>query len=225
MAKDWGCGVPEYWSKPFVRAAQYDSEDTGNQERMTDNESRCGMDRRDDDTSISVMTAADVMHPVLTIAAEALWREAVQLLLGSALDAAPVVDREQCVVGILTQTDLATRMSGVERTELRAVLDGVITIRSHRTLLRWHESPRWEMGSTVATLMTTPVVTVRPETPLPTVARALLDHNITQVPVTDADGHIRGMVRQHDIVAAVAMWSASLFPPAERDAFAAWASS
>ena len=183
------------------------------------------MDCRDDDTNVSVMTAADIMRPAPTIAAEALWREAVQLLLGSALDAAPVVDREQRVVGILTQTDLATRTSGIERTELRAVLDGVLTIRPHRTLLRWHESPHWELGSTVATLMTAPVVTVRPEAPLPTVARILLDHDITQVPVTDADGHIRGMVRQRDIVAAVAMWSASLLPPAERDAFAAWAAS
>lgn len=192
---------------------------------MTDTESRRGMDRRTNETNIPVMTAADVMRPVPTIAADVSWREAVQLLLGSALDAVPVVDGEQHVIGIITQTDLATRTHGIERTELRAVLDGIVTIRSHRTLLRWHQSPHWEMGSTVATLMTAPVVAVRPETPLPVVARILLDHDITQVPVTDSDGHIRGMVRQRDIVAAVAMWSASLLPPAERDAFAAWAAS
>lgn len=171
------------------------------------------------------MIAADVMRPVPTIEAHVSWREAVQLLLGSALDAVPVVNGDNRLIGIVTQTDLATRTRGVERTELRAVLDGVITIRSHRTLLRWHASPQWEMGSTVATLMTTPVVTVRPETPLPTVARTLLDHDIAQVPVTDTAGQVRGMIRQRDIVAAVAMWSASLLPPAERDAFAAWASS
>ncbi len=192
---------------------------------MTDIESRRGTDHRGNDAGIPVMTAADVMRPVPTIAADVSWREAVQLLLGSALDAAPVVDGERRVIGIVTQTDLAARTRGVERTELRAVLDGVITIRSHRTLLRWHESPHWEMGSTVMTLMTAPVVTVRPATPLPVVARILLDHDIAQVPVTDSDGHVRGMVRQRDIVAAVAMWSASLLPPAERDAFAAWAAS
>jgi CBS-domain-containing membrane protein len=192
---------------------------------MTNIESGRGRDHRGSETSIPVMTAADVMRPVPAIAADVSWREAVQLLLGSALDAVPVVDAEQRVIGIVTQTDLATRTRGVERTELRAVLDGVITIRSHRTLLRWHESPHWEMGSTVATLMTAPVVTVRPETPLPVVARILLDHDIGQVPVIDADGHVRGMIRQRDIVAAVAMWSASLLPPAERDAFAAWAAS
>ncbi len=183
------------------------------------------MNRRSDDTSIPVMTAADIMRSVPTITADTSWRGAVQLLLGGALDAVPVVDAERRVIGILTQTDLATRMSGIERTELRAVLDGIVTIRSHRTLLRWHESPHWEMGSTVATLMTAPAVTVRPERSLPIVARTLLDHDIAQVPVTDADGQARGMVRQRDIVAAVAMWSASLLPPAERDAFAAWAAS
>jgi CBS domain-containing membrane protein len=171
------------------------------------------------------MIAADVMRPVPTIEATLSWREAVQLLLGSALDAVPVIDANKRIVGIVTQTDLATRTSGIERTELRAVLDGVVTIRSHRTLLRWHSSPNWEMGSTVATLMTSPVLTVRPETPLAAVARTLLDHDITQVPVIDETGQVRGMVRQRDIVAAVAMWSASLLPPAERDAFAAWAAS
>lgn len=171
------------------------------------------------------MIAADVMRPVPTLQGDVSWRGAVQLLLGNALDAVPVVDADNRVIGILTQTDLATRTSGTERTELRAVLDGVITIRSHRTLLRWHESPHWETGSTVATLMTTPVVTVRTETPLSTVARTLLDHDITQVPVVDDTGRLCGMVRQRDIVAAVAMWSASLLPPAERDAFAAWAAS
>jgi len=190
-----------------------------------ESESRRGMDRRSDETSIPVMTAADAMCPVPTIAADISWRGAVQLLLGNTLDAAPVVDADGRIVGIITQTDLATRTSGTERVELRAVLDGVLTIRSHRTLLRWHESPHWQVGSTVATLMTAPAVTVRPETPLSVVARTLLDHDIAQVPVTDADGRVRGMVRQRDIVAAVAMWSASLLPPAERDAFAAWAAS
>jgi hypothetical protein len=46
------------------------------------------------------------------------------------------------------------------------------------------------------------------------------------VPVTERDQHLLGMVRQRDIVAAVAMWGASLLPPpTERDAFAAWAAS
>ena len=171
------------------------------------------------------MHAADLMRPVPTLRADVSWREAVQLLLGNGLDAAPVLDGAAIVVGILTQIDLATRATGVERRELRAILDGVVTIRSHRTLLRWHTAPVWESGSTVAALMTAPAVSVRPETPIAVVARTLLDHDIAQVPVTDRAGHLGGMVRQRDIVAAVAMWGASLFPPAERDAFAAWAAS
>jgi len=172
------------------------------------------------------MHAADIMRTVPTLKADASWRDAVHLLLGNALDAAPVVDASDHLVGIITQTDLATRTTGMERTELRAILDGVITIRSHRTLLRWHESAHWESGSTIGALMTTPVVTVRPDTPIAVVARTLLDHDITQVPVIDGNTCLVGMVRQRDIVAAVAMWGASLLPPpAERDAFAAWAAS
>jgi CBS domain-containing protein len=181
---------------------------------------------RQTDNDGDSMYAADIMRAVPTLRAEISWRDAVHLLLGNALDAAPVVDTDDRVIGIITQTDLATRTTGLERTELRAILDGVITIRSHRTLLRWHESPHWETGSTVAALMTASVVTVRPDTPIAVVARTLLDHDIAQVPVTDSTMHLAGIVRQRDIVAAVAMWGASLFPPpAERDAFAAWAAS
>ncbi len=51
-----------------------------------------------------------------------------------------VADR---VIGIITLTDLATRIKGNERIELRAVLDGILTVRPHCTLLRWHEAPHW----------------------------------------------------------------------------------
>ena len=48
-------------------------------------------------------------------------------------------------------------------------------------------------------MMTTKVVTVMAETPLPQVARVLLNHGISAVPVLDNDGAPIGMVGEGDL--------------------------
>ncbi len=49
-------------------------------------------------------------------------------------------------------------------------------------------------------IMTTPVVTVGPDTGLRDAAALLLEHRITAVPVLDADGELVGMVSEGDLV-------------------------
>ncbi|MDK9696867.1 MAG: CBS domain-containing protein [Siculibacillus sp.] len=49
-------------------------------------------------------------------------------------------------------------------------------------------------------VMTTDVATVRPDTPVETVARILLTHRISGVPVVDADGAPVGVVSEWDLV-------------------------
>jgi CBS domain-containing protein len=49
-------------------------------------------------------------------------------------------------------------------------------------------------------LMTTDVVAVSPETPARDIARALLDHRISAVPVVDENGVVLGMVSEGDLL-------------------------
>lgn len=51
-----------------------------------------------------------------------------------------------------------------------------------------------------ADIMTTEVVSVSPETEVSEVARLLLEHRVSAVPVTDRDGHILGMVSEGDLM-------------------------
>jgi CBS-domain-containing membrane protein len=132
------------------------------------------------------------------------WRDALPLLLREGYHAVPIIEDTNRVVGIITQTDLARRISGAERAQLRAILDGVVTIRSFRTLVRWHTQPCWDRGSRIASLMSKPVIAVHPKTSITNVARILAEHEISQVLVTERDGELRGLVRQEDIIAAVA---------------------
>lgn len=50
-------------------------------------------------------------------------------------------------------------------------------------------------------IMTTPVITVAPETGISEVARTLLEKRINGVPVVDADGRLVGIVCQSDLIA------------------------
>jgi CBS domain-containing protein len=74
-------------------------------------------------------------------------------------------------------------------------------------------------------LMTPDVVTVPPETPVLSVARLLADRGISAVPVVDAEGKVRGIVTEADLIRRLAGeddkptgWFASLFSNQERDA-------
>ncbi|MEX2164510.1 MAG: CBS domain-containing protein, partial [Sulfuricaulis sp.] len=49
-------------------------------------------------------------------------------------------------------------------------------------------------------LMNRDVATVHPDTPLREVARTLLTHGISAVPVVEADGTLIGMVSEGDLV-------------------------
>jgi len=52
----------------------------------------------------------------------------------------------------------------------------------------------------VENFMTTRVVTVHPDSPVKDAARLMLEGNISGLPVTDASGHVVGIVTEHDLL-------------------------
>lgn len=52
-------------------------------------------------------------------------------------------------------------------------------------------------------IMTTNVVTVQPDATVDDAVRLMLDHHISAVPVVDAEGHIKGLVSEGDLIRRV----------------------
>jgi CBS domain-containing protein len=52
----------------------------------------------------------------------------------------------------------------------------------------------------VKNFMTSDVVTVTPETPLPDAARLMLDHRISGLPVVNDGGRVVGIISEHDLL-------------------------
>lgn len=112
-------------------------------------------------------------------------RLALRTLREHGVKAVPVVDGAARVVGILTQTDL------LEKAEW-----GPMDARHFGAKDR-------PLRGKVRDVMTADVASVRDETPIGMVIRAMLDGGHHHLPVVDAEGRLVGMVTQSDVIAAL----------------------
>ncbi len=81
-------------------------------------------------------------------------------------------------------------------------LAGIITNRDVLSLLSECTSVDRELERSIAELMTTPVITVSPETPLEDAARLLRKHHIAALPVMQ-NGRLAGIITEGDLLAAL----------------------
>ncbi len=84
----------------------------------------------------------------------------------------PIVDRSNHPIGVVTDRDIVCRV----------VAEG--------------KNPR---AHTAESIMSEPVVTVTPDTPLDQVVATMREHQVRRVPVVDDDGCCTGIVAQADV--------------------------
>ena len=142
------------------------------------------------------MQAKDVMTSwVATIGPQATVREAAKLMAERRISAVPVVDDKDRLVGIVSEGDLLRRLELGTQPEgswwLKALASSTAReyVKSHSTVVR--------------DIMTTGVVSIRPELPLGEVARLMEEHHVKRLPVLEA-GRLVGIVSRADLVRALA---------------------
>jgi CBS domain-containing protein len=125
-------------------------------------------------------------------------RELVELLLRKRRNAIPVVDDEQRVVGIITNSDLVTRAGLPLRLELLRALGEADApgISPHLAALEGE-------GRTAGSIMTPAVVTIRPDVPLADAARLMLVRRLKRLPVVDESSRLLGIVSRFDVLKTV----------------------
>jgi len=145
------------------------------------------------------MNASDIMtSPVISAGPDSTVRDIAALLLKHRISAVPVLENGK-LVGIVSEADLLHRYEiGTEsRSRSRAwwlrlltVEDGVSDyVKSHARHAR--------------DVMTTEVVTVTADTPVPDIATLLERHRVKRVPVVE-DGRLVGIVSRSNLVQALA---------------------
>jgi CBS domain-containing protein len=136
-----------------------------------------------------------MMANVPSVKANASLAEIVDLLVSNAQRRVVVVDEQRRVTGIITDGDLLRRATSGERT-------GIIQSLAHRLPLG--QTDKFHLSRRTATeVMTSPVITITPETSLTEALRLLLKHHIKRLPVVDTDNRLVGLVGRGGVLQVI----------------------
>ncbi len=105
----------------------------------------------------------------------------------------PVVDKEQKVVGIITQADILS-MVGVGREH---------TFKDLLKYMLGEPLPQHKMGDLVGDIMTAPALTVSPDANIAEAVRIMDEKRIRRLTVVDDKGTLIGILTRADILKAV----------------------
>jgi CBS domain-containing membrane protein len=105
-----------------------------------------------------------------------------------------VVDAGQKVVGVISEKDFLTRMGVPDAKNFMSLVAGCLKTKGCVALPI--------KVALAEDLMSSPAVTVAPETPVKEIARLLTQSGINRVAVIDPAGRLLGLVSRGDIVKA-----------------------
>jgi CBS domain-containing protein len=150
-----------------------------------------------------VKTAAEIMRietPSVTREEDA--RRAIELLAETDLGAIPVVDSDEKVVGIVSDSDLilSEEESDLHLPHYLNIMGGVIFVGSMKG---FEERLNKAFATNVRDLMTGDPVVVSTTDTAEAVAKKIADKHHNHLPVVDADGRLAGMVTRADALAAL----------------------
>ena len=136
--------------------------------------------------------------PRVTVAPGDTVDAAMRALVDHDVDAAPVVDDEGALVGLLSNSDLIVRESRLHFPTYLSFLGASIEI-GHK---RFEEELTGALSSTVADIMTSDPVTCEETDTIEDVATSMHDYDIGQVPVV-RDGRLVGVVNRNGVLRAM----------------------
>jgi len=110
-----------------------------------------------------------------------------------------VVDDDQRLYGIITETDLIDQQRNLHLPTVMAVFDMVIPLGESR----FEQELARMQAMTAADLAQTEVRTVAPDTPLSEIATLMSEQSIHHVPVLE-QGQVVGMIDKHLVIKALA---------------------
>jgi CBS domain-containing protein len=146
-------------------------------------------------------TVADVMScDPIVVQPETPIQDAIKILAERRISGLPVVSGGK-LVGILSETDLMWRETGVREPAYITILDSVIYLENPG---RYDRELHKMLGATVGEVMSESPIAITPDRPLKEAARIIHDKRIHRLPVLDAAGQLIGILTRGDIIRAMA---------------------
>jgi len=141
------------------------------------------------------VTAAEIMTTdVVAVMPDTPVAEVAAAMGRRGVSGVPVVDAEQKVVGVISEKDFLSRMGVVEPRNFMSLVANCLVTKGCVALPI--------KVALAGDLMSSPAVTVAPDTPVRDIAMLLTQKSINRVAVTDPAGRLLGLVSRGDIVKA-----------------------
>jgi CBS domain-containing protein len=141
--------------------------------------------------------ASDIMTTeIVTLKPKDSLHQASRKLAGSNTSGGPVVDDIGRVVGIVSEHDIVSYLSKFEDKDMEDIDTKDLPIMAH-IYVQARTTP-------VEEIMTTEIVTAKPDTKIEILARLMTENNINRVPIVEK-GKLIGMVSRIDILRNIGM--------------------
>lgn len=141
------------------------------------------------------VSAAEIMtQDVVTVNPDTPVADVAAAMGRRGISGLPVVDADRKVVGIISEKDFLSHMGVTEPRNFMSLVAGCLKTKGCIALPIKKALAR--------DIMSSPAITVLPETPVRTIAATLTGKGINRVAVTDPAGHLLGLVSRGDIVKA-----------------------
>jgi CBS domain-containing protein len=144
-----------------------------------------------------MITVREIMTTdLITVPPDMDIAKAAKVLLDNRINGAPVVDKNEQLIGILCQSDLISQQKKLPIPTLFTFLDGVIQLPSMKQI---EKQVSKIAALTVAEAMTPKPVTVNPDTHIETVAALMVDNNFHTLPVVEGSKLV-GIIGKEDVL-------------------------
>lgn len=146
------------------------------------------------------MKAKDVMKKeVVSVKKDTLVKEIAKLLYENGISGVPVVDDENKVLGIVSETDLIAKVSGPHLPPHIELLGGIIYLaRPHEI----EDELKKIVSVTAEEIMTKEVITVDEEAEVEDIAAIMIDRKVNRIPVVK-DKKLVGIITRHDLISVL----------------------
>jgi len=118
---------------------------------------------------------------------------AVKLLAEKNISGLPVVDKDNKVVGIISEADVVSMVGSRRAHTFKEILGSIVG----------YPLPERKKGHIVGDIMTSPAVTVYPDAEISEAVRLMDAHRIRRLIVVDNDQRLVGLLSRSDIVKAM----------------------
>jgi CBS domain-containing protein len=146
----------------------------------------------------STLVSQVMTREVVTLRPDQSVEEAADVLAEKQIGAAPVVDADGKLVGLLRDEDLIVSEARLHVPTVISFLGADLVLPS--SLHRFEHELKQAAGATVGDVMTTDFHTVKPDDNLEELATRMHERDVTHLPVVDDDGKLAGIVARGDLV-------------------------